>query len=392
MDLEQITKRLEWLDEERRRDKTTIAMLEDRLVALENRSPSIEQQVKDLNSDLTRSLASLSRFDQIDAALAQVRVEFNRLLDAAEKSRGEREREQEKIRRDDLEALNRAIGEVRKGLDPIPELRKGVQARMEEEFRLGRLISELEQKMLEGRRSDEEYRRALRLLEEGGRQDAKRLTDLQGEVAAFRKRLDEQRGKVDLSAEGIRKLELRLTEIQAAESERRQAQTAFIEKQSLAIVERERIWKEWQTRFEIIEKQAINLDSQLQMLDSTHRSVKRSQESFDEITQRFERRINEITEMQRLVEDRFRQEWVAFKADDQKRWTNYTLAQEEQQREIARQFERLNERLVLIEDRIQEMQDTLHLSVEEAQKRLQALLALSHEWVENYDRTFGRGR
>ncbi len=392
MDLEQITKRLEWLDEERRRDKTTIAMLEDRLAALENRAPSVEQQVKDLNSDLTRSLASLSRFDQIDAALAQVRVEFNRLLDAAEKSRGEREREQEKIRRDDLEALNRSIGEVRKGLDPIPELRKGVQARMEEEFRLGRLISELEQKMLEGRRSDEEYRRALRLLEEGGRQDTKRLTDLQGEVAAFRKRLDEQRGKVDLSAEGIRKIELRLTEIQAAESERRQAQTAFIEKQSLAIVERERIWKEWQTRFEIIEKQAINLDSQLQMLDSTHRSVKRSQESFDEITQRFERRINEITEMQRLVEDRFRQEWVAFKADDQKRWTNYTLAQEEQQREIARQFERLNERLVLIEDRIQEMQDTLHLSVEEAQKRLQALLALSHDWVENYDRTFGRGR
>ena len=32
-----------------------------------------------------------------------------------------------------------------------------------------------------------------------------------------------------------------------------------------------------------------------------------------------------------LTEERFRQEWVNFKADDQKRWTNYTLAQEEQQ-------------------------------------------------------------
>ena len=41
--------------------------------------------------------------------------------------------------------------------------------------------------------------------------------------------------------------------------------------------------------------------------------------------QRFDRRLNEITEMQRLVEERFRQEWVSFKADDQKRWTNYTL-------------------------------------------------------------------
>ena len=34
---------------------------------------------------------------------------------------------------------------------------------------------------------------------------------------------------------------------------------------------------------------------------------------------RFERRINEITEMERLTEERFRQEWVTFKADDQKR-------------------------------------------------------------------------
>jgi hypothetical protein len=58
-----------------------------------------------------------------------------------------------------------------------------------------------------------------------------------------------------------------------------------------------------------------------------------AQEAFEEITQRFDRRINEITEMQRLTEDRFRQEWVSFKADDQKRWTNYSLVQEEQQRE-----------------------------------------------------------
>ncbi len=64
------------------------------------------------------------------------------------------------------------------------------------------------------------------------------------------------------------------------------------------------------------------------------RAVKRSQDSFDEITQKFDRRINEITEMSRINEDRFRQEWGSFKTDDQKRWTNYSLSQEEQFREI----------------------------------------------------------
>jgi hypothetical protein len=185
-------------------------------------------------------------------------------------------------------------------------------------------------------------------------------------------------------------VELRISEFQTAESERRQNMASFIDKQNMAAAERDRIWKDWQTRFELIERQGMGLDAQLQAIEATHRSIKRSQDSFDEITQRFDRRINEITEMQRLTEDRFRQDWVAFKADDQKRWTNYSLVQEEQLREQVRLSERNNERIVFLEDVTQEMQDILHQIREENQKRLQSLLAVAHEWVEQYDRVFGR--
>jgi chromosome segregation ATPase len=261
---------------------------------------------------------------------------------------------------------------------------------MEEDFRLGRLIEDVNQKIVEYRRSDEEYKRSLKLLEEAQRQETKRITDMAGEVAAVRKRQDEQRGKTDLVSDSVRKMEMRISEFQGAESERRQAMSGFIDKQNMAAVERDRIWKDWQTRFELIERQGIGLDAQLQAIEATHRSIKRSQESFDEITQRFDRRINEITEMQRLTEDRFRQEWVAFKADDQKRWTNYSLVQEEQGREQNRQFDQYTERIVVLEDVLQEIQDLVQQIREENQKRLQSLLALAHDWVEQYDRVFGR--
>ena len=94
--------------------------------------------------------------------------------------------------------------------------------------------------------------------------------------------------------------------------------------------------------------------------------------------------------MQRLTEDRFRQEWVSFKADDQKRWTNYTLSQEETQREVGRQFEKLNERLVLLEDLTQEMNDLQHQITDETQKRLQSLLSTARDWVEQYEKSFGQ--
>jgi len=392
MDLDQIVKRLEWLDDERRKDKNTISALEERIVHLEGNLPALSQQIKELSGEVARTTAMLARFDQVEGTLAQMRVDFSRSLDSIEKTRLDHDREVEKTHRGEVEAMNKSIADVRKGLEPIPDIKKNLQVHTDEEFRLGRLIEETKQKIEDTKHNDEEYRRVQHILEEGNRQNAKRLTDIQGEVAALRKRMDEQRGKAELSLESIRKMEIRIGEFQAAEAERRQIQSGFIDKITLQQVERDRIWKDWQTRFDDFTRDAVNLDAQLQTLEATNRAVKRSQEAFDDITQKFERRVNEITEMQRLVEERFRQEWVAFKSDDQKRWANYTLAQEEQQRESVRLIEKINERIVLVEDLSQEVHDLISQSTEETQKRLQGLLSLSHQWMEEYERTFGRPR
>ena len=390
MDLDQLQKRMDWMEGERRKDKAIIDTLERRIAAYEGVHPRLEQEIKDINGEVVRVSMMMVRFDQIDANVSNLKVDLNRSIDLVDKARVEHDREVEKARLGDLEMLNKSIAEVRKGLDPIPDLKKAIQVRMEEDYRLGRMIEETELKIVEGRRSDEEYRRAQKLLEEGQRQDGKRLADLQGEVSAMRKRLDEQRGKLDLAADGVRRMDTRITDIQSAETERRQAQTAFVDRQNMAYMERERIWKDWQGRFEAIERQAAGLDAQLQQLDTTNRTVKRAQEAFEDITQRFERRINEITEMQRLTEERYRQEWVAFRADDQKRWTSYSLVQEEQQRELGRQSDRFSERITALEDLLQEVRDFVQLINAENQKRLQNLLAVAHDWMEEYDRAFGR--
>ena len=392
MDNEQLEKRLEWLEDERRKDKLLVATLQDRIANLEEKTQPIDQRFKELEGEVTRIATSLLRFNQIETAMAQMRQELSRMIQDIEKQRSEKEREIEKIRLADNESVNRSLGEIRKTLEVLPEIRKTLQARAEGENRLGREIEELEQKILLIRRADDEYKRQIKLLEESQRQDAKRLTDLQGEVTALRKRQEEQRGKIDLNADSVRKIETRISELTAAESERRQSQIAFMEKQNMLAIERERVWKDWQVRFEQIEAQSSNLDNQLQSLESTQRAVKRAQEAFEEITNRFERRINEITEMQRLVEDRFRQEWVSFKADDQKRWTNYTLAQEEQQRELLRSVGKLEERLMLMEDLIQEIQDFSHQITEETTSRLQSLLALVRNWNEEQEKAISRKR
>lgn len=386
MDLEQLNKKIEWLDEERRKDKTIIAVQNERLAVLEGNISGTTQEVKNIQSETGRLTAYTGKIEQIQETIGQLRIDLSRNIDTIEKGRIEQKKDVDKIRKSEIEAINKSIAELRKSWDTVNEIKRTLDIRQEEEFRLGRMIGEIDKKITEVSRSDEEFKRSLRLLEEGRRTDAKRLSDLLGEVSSIRKRQDEQRGKVDISADTSRKLELRVSELVATETERRQSVNAFIEKQAVQQIDRDRIWKEWQERFASFDKQTSILDMQLQTLDSMQRAVKRSQDSFDEITQKFDRRINEITEISRINEDRFRVEWGSFKTDDQKRWTNYSLSQEEQFRELSRQLEKYLDRLSQLEDLLQEINDLVSQVNEETQKRIQSLVNISHSWSEDFNR------
>ena len=388
MEQEQILQRLAWLDEERRKDGMTMATLKERVNSLEASANTVSGQLKELSTEITRLSTAMGKFDQLESAIAQVRVDVSKMVDNLEKQRTERERDAEKVRKGDLENINKTLAELKKSADSLGEMKKSMQARVEEDYRLAKMVEDLHQRFTESQRGDEEYRRLIKAIEEGARQDTKRVSDLQAEVAAFRKRLDEARGKADLQSEGLRKLETRFNDLQASEGERRQAQAAFLEKQALYQVERDRVWKEWEARFDEYEKRGETVEQQIQALENTRRSLKRTQEEFEEVSGRFERRINEITEMQRLNEDRLKQDWTGFKADDQKRWTNYTLAQEEQQREITRLLNRLDERLQNAEDSLQENHELFEQTNEDTYKRLQSLLNSAHEWMESFERSF----
>ena len=165
MDIDQFKKQLDWLDEERRKDKLLVATLQDRIADLEERIQPVDQRVNALEGDLARITTSLTRFEQIENSIGQTRVDLSRQVQEVEKQRAEHDREMEKVRLADLESTNRIVGEIRKGLESITDLKKGVQARLEGENRLGTEIEELGNRLSATRRSDEEYRRQIKLLD-----------------------------------------------------------------------------------------------------------------------------------------------------------------------------------------------------------------------------------
>jgi hypothetical protein len=97
--------------------------------------------------------------------------------------------------------------------------------------------------------------------------------------------------------------------------------------------------------------------------------------------ERTERRINEVTEMQRLSEDRLKHEWTSFLAEDSKRWNAHKLTLDEQWREHARGHEKLTAGVTAHEERLTSDDERLKTMEAETRTRLAELHVMVRGWA-----------
>ncbi len=169
-DLSTAVQMLRWLDDEHRKDKALMAELQQRLdeqkdfiVGQGRRIESLEIRLKETQESLVRFeridtaidglvrqvrrfedvdirinalQTSLTRFDQIDASVQQIRGEAAGLLPKFEHELSSALHQQEQSRALERERDMRAVNELRKGLEPIPELVRRLDAFELEDHRL----------------------------------------------------------------------------------------------------------------------------------------------------------------------------------------------------------------------------------------------------------------
>jgi chromosome segregation ATPase len=393
VDPEQIDKRLAWLDEQRRFTAEVINRLSERLEAAESEVANQGRQAQEVSGDLARLAGLSTRIQQMDEVLNRHRQEVARLLEVSEERRTEKEKRLEQLRKADQEEQAKAFTRLRSELGVLDELRDWVEARREEEQRLSRSFDAFGKRVEALGKNDEDRGRMLASIEEGRKQDARRVTDLQTETSELRQRLDALHGGVDSLEDRTRRAETRVSDLAVGESERTEAQGLWEEQQALRMAEFERSWKGWERRFEEFEKRAAELDERIASYEETYRHLKQLRADLDQVIERLERRINEITEMQRLSEDRLKQDWSGFQADDQKRWSTYKLTSDEQWREHNRQQEKLAVAVRTLEEQTADLSEVLAGLTAGNQQHLAELMSMIRGWAsEAEERTAERGR
>ncbi|MEK6752281.1 MAG: hypothetical protein AABZ00_08435, partial [Chloroflexota bacterium] len=391
MEFEQIVKRLDFLEKQQRESKETLGALSERLTSFEASVNVVSKQIKTISKQVTDITPATKRVEQFETMLTKQRNDIVKLIEENEKARTKADKDADKRVQAEFTEINKAVTQLITTTD-LTDIKKQIKLRTDEIQRVLNNVSDLKTRVEDAKRSNEDVQHALKASEETRRNDLKRVADVQGELTSLRKRIDENREKTTITADSIRNVENRFTELIASELERKQAQTAFLEQQAIAQIDRDRAWKEWKEKYEAFQKEAESLDTHVQKLDEALRGAKKAQETYLELNTKLERRISEVTEMQRLAEDRLRQEWVSFKADDQKRWTGYSLSSEEAFRDIRKEVQKYEERLTTLNDAAQVLQDQMHQTADTTEKQLQEMMNVVHEWMTSYQRIMGHGK
>ena len=380
METEQIDKRVSWLDEQRRKDALEVTRLEELLEALNESARQQSQQLRDLAGEVARIPALEARIRRYDETIAKHRSEILQQLDTHEERRIAREKQLESLRTIDQKKVAEEVDELKNKLKALDRIDEALDVRKREELRISRTMDGIETKINQATAASENEQRAVTGVKEAGEKNNQRLNELENRGSSVSKRVDELRSLVDSSEDQLRKLATRAEVVELGEKELRQSQNLWMEQQAARLAEFERAWIAWEKSFAEFEIQSDDLKERIESYEETHRSLRLLRDELNDVVERLNRRIEEVSEIQRLSEDRFRQEWSTFQADIQKRWSSFKLSSEEQWKEHGRKHESISEQLSELQVRM----ETSELGFEQLDRlskgRISDLVALVQEW------------
>jgi chromosome segregation ATPase len=361
VDINQASKLIEWLDEERRKDKNTIARLEERLHSQEQTIDSLVKRVNSVESDQTRSQSENFHKSRLapDNVSENVRREMRELLERIEAQRLNAEREQDKRQEIAREALARPIRELGERVIQLEGLLTDLPAFGEERKRASQDLASLRLQLDDLQKRLSEPERKIAFIEEQRRQDNRRLSEIQTDFPELQKQFDGVRPRINLIEELALRNERRLTELFNSEVERREQIQQFIDQSNLVVQQQEVRLNELLGRVTTYETQIQQYSDRFEQWSETYREMKRVLDEFERLGDRLERRINEVAEMQRLSEERFRQEWNDWRTEDQRRFKQFTVTNDEIWRNHDKTFDKALERMNQVEKQIPILEENL---------------------------------
>ena len=187
MDLQQAARMIEWLDEERRRDKGTIALLEERLAQQAEVMTQLVRRLDGLEGEQSSMRTAFLPMGRENEIAEQLRTEFQQLIEGTESKRLMAEREAERRGEIARETMARMVRDLEERADKLDRAIEELPAARVERDRVASALAAVQQRVEDLSKKFEEPERRITFLEEQRRQDSRRISDVQAELPEMQK-------------------------------------------------------------------------------------------------------------------------------------------------------------------------------------------------------------
>lgn len=341
MELTQLSQMVQWLDEERRKDKALIAALQEQVKL---QAQQLAQQ-QELIAALQRTVAGMetvmAQVTGFATAMEGLKADVARILEHREEAWRKEQRETDRTRQLEIGALKDEIARVAEELRRYGRLEEEMAAVQADTHRLIDAQQRQEIALADLKKQAEDRSAALVYLEEQRRADNRRITALEAETTELRKRTEATDAKLPLIEEAVQKqrrvLEEGLKPIKEFEK--------VVEELRVADFRRNQEVKKWAGQAEEVRQEIERLREERQRLMEQYQRAQRALDALSALQTRLETRQNETAEMQRLAEERLKRQWEEWQAAQEKQRRNWEVTAEERWRQQERFNATVNKRL-----------------------------------------------
>ncbi len=329
LELSQATQMIRFLEEERRKDKAIIAVLQEQTKSQDEQLSQQTAQIQDLQTTLSGVQSLISQVTGFEQTVASYKNEMVFLLEQREEAWKKERAESARLRQIEMKGVVDQLGQLDKRTQVLARHDEEIKTRQAEEQRLNEAIQRLESTVADlSKRSDDRVQ-AVTYLEEQRRADNRRIAELEQETTTLRKRVEAQATKLPLLEENIQKYKPRIDE---AVSQIKGFEKP-LEEMRVAEFRREQAVKKYMGQAEHVRQEMEEWRAQTQRFVEQYQLTKRGLEKLEGFQARQEKRQNEVAEMQRLAEDRVKRQWEEWQAGQDKELKKRQVAVDEQWRE-----------------------------------------------------------
>lgn len=385
-ELSELRARMEWFDEERRKNAKRLAELEQRVELRTREIEARDQRIGELERQLADVKAQLGAIASFQAQINQTREEFARLVDEAATRRLEAEQEIKRLQRLEIDNLARELAELKKLPTLIGRLENNLEQRRVEESRLGKLIATVQNRFPPIDSRLEALSNQLAYLQETSKQHGRGLTQVETALLEVGKRWEPLETRLALAVSGITRTETSVQGVAREFGDLQRQVKEGLEQVRLADYQHKQRLDEWERAFGDYRTEMARFNKEWLRFAEQSKTAETAVQAIDEWRRQIELQQREVAELTRVELNRMRGQWQEFVADNQKQWKGQEVEAEQRWQSAVRRDHELGEQLhALLEklDRLEQDKETLW-RVQSAQS--DAIKRLPLLWLEEVDK------